>query len=800
MRTGSAVSSLLLVVAACGASKYEELVPRRLRFPSSGEPNASAAWRVLPFESASGVSGPWISTNKGIYRIGVNASAAASTWEALLGGGVALDLVIPADALPSGSSGEPWRLAADTAGNLKWAASASIVVRFDGCAVGTVSGKCRVASSVQCEALGKSSTTLEVDPRDESALVAGQAGIFRVKPDSTECGRVSGVPESPVTAATAWSTGMAAATVDKLYVESGGKWRYYWIDDLDTNSGGPIDGPVSTLAYDGARSALWIANDICVNRLDLKTSVVSRIGPLDGLPAANLSAVLVATGSSRVWTAGLDTSARAAVSVLDPDSGVCDAYRCRLSRVQYLSGNRWMPIQDRIIGISELPVPNPSGSIVAAFAVLTDAGLSVLTRETWTLEQKAELLEYQVQYVDRYGLTSECTTSKFLDATTCVPETSDNDGLWTSLLVAAESFRFAVTGDESARQAAWHHFSALELLVNSTGVPGLPARSVIDADTPIPSQGTWHPIKWREGWHWKGDTSSDEITGHLFAYSIFAQLVPKGDAEKKRALAPLEAIMSNLVKNNLTLIDITGLPTTWGRWDPETINDVRDRSDGRGVNSLQIIAYLASAYRCTGEVKYQDAARALLAQGYDHNLINLKIENPGDDNFSDDELTFLPYFEFLWDGMQESAFRDMFGAAFNSSLRRTFDFVRASRSDLWSAVFLAATGGSGNGDQDTLRAQAQADLVWNLETWPLEVVNYPVNNSARVDVLFNPLQDRFHRSNNRGLSVLPANERSQLRWNANPFELQGGDPHNAKDPAAWLLPYWMARYYKLVQS
>ena len=47
---------------------------------------------------------------------------------------------------------------------------------------------------------------------------------------------------------------MAAATVDKLYVESGGKWRYYWIDDLDTNSGGPIDGPVSTLAYD-ARAA-----------------------------------------------------------------------------------------------------------------------------------------------------------------------------------------------------------------------------------------------------------------------------------------------------------------------------------------------------------------------------------------------------------------------------------------------------------------------------------------------------------------------------------------------------------------
>ncbi len=32
---------------------------------------------------------------------------------------------------------------------------------------------------------------------------------------------------------------------------------------------------------------------------------------------------------------------------------------------------------------------------------------------------------------------------------------------------------------------------------------------------------------------------------------------------------------------------------------------------------------------------------------YYSNLLNLKIESPYDDNFSDDELTFLPYYIYL---------------------------------------------------------------------------------------------------------------------------------------------------------
>eukprot|EP00465_Bigelowiella_longifila_P004909 CAMPEP_0185265802 /NCGR_PEP_ID=MMETSP1359-20130426/28859_1 /TAXON_ID=552665 /ORGANISM="Bigelowiella longifila, Strain CCMP242" /LENGTH=63 /DNA_ID=CAMNT_0027855285 /DNA_START=64 /DNA_END=256 /DNA_ORIENTATION=+ len=43
------------------------------------------------------------------------------------------------------------------------------------------------------------------------------------------------------------------------------------------------------------------------------------------------------------------------------------------------------------------------------------------------------------------------------------------------------------------------------------------------------------------------------------------------------------------------------------------------------------------------------------------------------------------------------------------------------------------------------------------------------------------------------MRVLPANERSQFRWNSNPFALDGGNGRADYDPAAWLLPYgWAA--------
>ena len=69
---------------------------------------------------------------------------------------------------------------------------------------------------------------------------------------------------------------------------------------------------------------------------------------------------------------------------------------------------------------------------------------------------------------------------------------------------------------------------------------------------------------------------------------------------------------------------------------------------------------------------------------YQANTVNAKILSPDDDNFSDDELTFLPYFTMF---SVKSSISDMF---YSVSLRRTWSLVRHLRSDLWNAIYLAS--------------------------------------------------------------------------------------------------------------
>ncbi len=56
---------------------------------------------------------------------------------------------------------------------------------------------------------------------------------------------------------------------------------------------------------------------------------------------------------------------------------------------------------------------------------------------------------------------------------------------------------------------------------------GLMARSVLRQNTTVPG-GTWHNSSSHPEWQWKGDTSSDEVAGHMFAYPIIADLVNDG--------------------------------------------------------------------------------------------------------------------------------------------------------------------------------------------------------------------------------------------------------------------------------
>jgi hypothetical protein len=85
----------------------------------------------------------------------------------------------------------------------------------------------------------------------------------------------------------------------------------------------------------------------------------------------------------------------------------------------------------------------------------------------------------------------------------------DNDGLWTSIYVASQAFRYAVTKDPEAKRNAWRAFEGMELLNNVTGIPGLMARSVLPRDQPY-SGGTWYNSTVYPELKWKGTYNNND--------------------------------------------------------------------------------------------------------------------------------------------------------------------------------------------------------------------------------------------------------------------------------------------------
>jgi len=61
-----------------------------------------------------------------------------------------------------------------------------------------------------------------------------------------------------------------------------------------------------------------------------------------------------------------------------------------------------------------------------------------------------------------------------------------------------------------------------------------------------------------------------------------------------------------------------------------------------------MLAFLKSAYKISEHLELFSEALKFLVEDNDYgkNLINLKVDTPDDNNFSDDELTYLSY--LLW--------------------------------------------------------------------------------------------------------------------------------------------------------
>jgi hypothetical protein len=446
--------------------------------------------------------------------------------------------------------------------------------------------------------------------------------------------------------------------------------------------------------------------------------------------------------------------------------------------IRYLAGRRWLA-DDRVVGIG-LGERNAATGENEVW-IETPAGFTRLREKLMTLAEKARLFEDRIRQRHlRHGMTSDSRLTNPGDLSSNRTVSSDNDGLWTAIYVAAESFRYSVTGEAEARDFARQGMQALLRLVEISGNPGFPARSFIRKGEDIqPTDGEWHDTP--DGlWRWKGDTSSDEIAGHYFVYPIYYDLVAN-EAEKVTLRKVVSEITDHILDHDYRLIDLDGKQTRWGWWGPSAIWEDATET---GLRALHLLAHLRVASYMTGNPRYQKAADELITRHKYHLLTrNQKINYPGYVNHSDDELAFISYYPLL-QYEQDAQLREVY----LDSLDRAWQVERPERIPLWNFIYAA---GSKKPEFD------RAESIRTLREIPLDQIEWTVTNSHRADVPRDLLADRFGKS--QSLSVLPYDELPMTKWNGNPYRLDGGTGGRSEDDGAYfLLPYWMGRYHKLI--
>lgn len=442
-------------------------------------------------------------------------------------------------------------------------------------------------------------------------------------------------------------------------------------------------------------------------------------------------------------------------------------------------------------------------------AAVTPGGISVITSKLMTLEEKANHYdEMAVKYFTRnegYQVARELR--KYGDLDSGWLPNSDNDGLFTGVYCVSQCFRYKVTGDEKAKENAKRAVEAMIKLTEVTGRKGFTARATrysYEENFATGNREEWHFCENDPDCEWLGETSSDEMTGHYFAYGVYFDLVAD-KKEKKKIAEVVKTITDHIIENNFHLTDVDGVPTTWANWEPDLLNNDDRWFYERGTNSLEILSFLKTTYHVTGDEKYNKIYDMLISKHhYAMNCMQYKVEDAHLAHI-DDQLDFIniyPLIVYTDDNAQKEIFK--------MGLTHHFDYERVERSPFFNIVYGALTENYCDIENaakslsemnlDLIRWPAynshRKDIVWDYEPEEMgcpKQLKYPVEYSARVLVHYDGNQfvcdsgaEEFIEINSKTVNrtaTLPGTNASGMR---------------AQMPYIYLLPYWMGRYYGLL--
>jgi len=341
-----------------------------------------------------------------------------------------------------------------------------------------------------------------------------------------------------------------------------------------------------------------------------------------------------------------------------------------------------------------------------------------------------------------------------------------DSAIWTGHYLAAESFRYNVTTNAGALANVRGALVGLKSLVDVTGTDVL-ARCLIPMSSPfaagIASEESANGIHPSGQDFWVGNTSRDEYLGVFFGLSVAYSLVSQPDVRASvQALAT--RMLNFLTAHAWTVVMPDGTVSTTFVIRPE--EQLALMQIGKQVNP----SVFASQYRSLASNLASFTALPILVDAGDVRDSYFK--------FNLDAITFYNLIRLETDKSLLSQYNAAYAVYWNA--------IKAHMNPHFNMIDRAL-----NGANATRDAQTVAYLN--------EFLQRP-----RRDVYVN-LEGRFPGcvSSDQSCNPIPIALRvtTDFLWQRSPFQLVGGGSGTIEGAGIdYVLPYWMGRYYKVVDD
>ena len=433
---------------------------------------------------------------------------------------------------------------------------------------------------------------------------------------------------------------------------------------------------------------------------------------------------------------------------------------------------------------------NDAIAIGNAIWTATDEGVSKITEKEMTLEEKAD---YCFELTEKYfvrtdGYVTGLKEIENFDISTGSPSITDNDGLWTHTYLGGLCYCYAVTKNEKVLEAARRSMHAMVNLTKISGIKGFTARALRYEGEK--GYGNLDRGDWQE-WHkapdgvteWLGETSSDEMTGHFFGFSLYYDLCAN-DEEKALIREVICDITDHIIEHDYRLCDIDGKPTTWAIWNASELNNNSMWMWEKCVNSLEILTFLDVAYHVSGDEKYRKEFMRLAIN--EHFLINAAQHKRDDARIThiDDNLGFLCTATILRIEKDEAIRKYLL-----MGMKHHWDYERNEKSPLFNLIYGAFT--DEMCDIDT--------AIKSLRDMTVDFSGRRALNSKRRNLVYDTEQERWG-ENPQLVTPLDYDEKICYNYDTNPYRTDWGNGTSTCSPSCYILPYWFGRYFGLIEE